>query len=349
MAKWTQIEVGKSSSGDADSLNEDDTMEQDDQSDNTEELEDSDETGYEEDEAVEDDVVVEEEDTDTDNSEESVDSDADEESSRAKQRRSRSQERIIELNARAKAAEERERQVRAEMEELKQSNVQARKQSIDSEISSVTASLMTVEKDLKAAIAEGDAEALVKNQKLLSEYTVRKMALESSKASAETEAKKATTPKQQQNDSNEQVNVPQRAQDWVKKNGSWFNKNRALTGAAVGINNDLLAEGYDHESAEFYQELDRRLAPFKPKSNKDNSPDSKSKDGVKPKKSTQVVGESSKTVSVKKTTINEADKTYARRMGIDPKTYLEQRAAYERNSENKVETFKPIVIKKKDK
>ena len=337
MSKWTPIEVGSGKSKDSaqdseDSLNNDEMLDLEEDNQNNQ---DEDETDTTDDDNVDlaDDVL----------DEESTDEDADsaEEKEEEVKKPSRAEARIRELVADKKAAEDRAREAEARAEAMQARAVANEKQSIDSDIVSTKATLERVKQNLKIAVEAGDTDALIKEQQALSENTVRLMALESSKNNFEAEQKKAPVKKEQRNDGGNSQ-VPQEALNWAEKNDGWFNKNSALTGAALGINQELLQAGYNPESPAFYAELDKRLAPFKPKDA--NSPKSK-QEALKPK-STQVVGSSSKTVPPKSVKVTPQDADRARRLGIDPKRYLKQKAEYERNSQNSVSTFKPIFINK---
>lgn len=345
MANWKTIEVNsdksKSQADDVeDSLNN--TEELDTEEDNQEqeeyENEDTDETVdfSDEEEEVLDEDNIDSEDMDSEEEPKAKASD------KAKDKKpSRSEERIRELVARSKASDERAAKAEARVEELAKRAVASEKISIDSEILSVKETLERVKKDLKAAVEAGDTDSLIKGQEALSENKVRLMALESSKNNFEAEQKRQPQKQAQRETSNTGASAPQAAINWAEKNDGWFNKNRALTGTALGINQDLLEEGHDPESAEFYQELDKRMSPFKPKT---NPPAEKEK--ALNKKTTPVVNSSSKTVPQKSVKVTPQDQERARRLGISPKSYLRQKAAYERDSQNSVSTFKPIFINK---
>lgn len=342
MTNWKTIEVGsgksKSSATESeDSLNDDVLdIEEDNQEEETDYEVDSEDTlDSEQEELVEEDVLDEELDQD--------DSEEEEKPVQKKKESSRSETRIRELVAEKKAFETRAREAEERAAELERRSVASEKQNIDSEISSVSATLERVKQDLKLAVEAGDTDALIKGQEALSENKVKLMALQSAKTNFETEQKKTPPKKQAQEGTSSSQNIPQAALSWAEKNDGWFNKNPRLTGTALGVNQELLQEGFNPESSSFYAELDKRLAPFLPKET--TSPKSK-QEALNPKKSTQVVGSSSKTVPPKSVKVTPQDQERARRLGIDPKAYLRQKAAYERNKENEVSTFKPIFINK---
>lgn len=58
-----------------------------------------------------------------------------------------------------------------------------------------------------------------------------------------------------------------RAVAWTKKQ-KWWGKDQALTGAAFTIDEQLIKEGVNPYKDEFYAELNKRLAPYIPQSNR---------------------------------------------------------------------------------
>ena len=52
-----------------------------------------------------------------------------------------------------------------------------------------------------------------------------------------------------------------KAQEWAKNN-SWFGQDQGLTFAAFGIHRELMDEGYDGTTDDYYKELDNRLSNF---------------------------------------------------------------------------------------
>ena len=110
---------------------------------------------------------------------------------------------------------------------------------------------------LQAAIQEGDTEKQVEAQQAMA-----KMAIERERLIAEKiqlEAKKAQPQEQQQYV--EQPVAPRpsgKAKEWADKN-DWFNSDRAMTFTSMEIHKDLVQEGFDVESDEYYNEIDARI------------------------------------------------------------------------------------------
>ncbi len=110
---------------------------------------------------------------------------------------------------------------------------------------------------LQAAIQEGDTEKQVEAQQAMA-----KMAIERDRLVAENitlEAKTAQPQEQQQYV--EQPVAPRpsgKAKEWADRN-DWFNSDRAMTFTSMEIHKDLVQEGFDVESDEYYNEIDARI------------------------------------------------------------------------------------------
>ena len=62
--------------------------------------------------------------------------------------------------------------------------------------------------------------------------------------------------------------IDQQAEDWAERN-PWFGTNTVMTGAVKGIHLDLIQkEGFDPQSEEYYDEIDRRMRNIFPKETK---------------------------------------------------------------------------------
>ena len=49
-----------------------------------------------------------------------------------------------------------------------------------------------------------------------------------------------------------------KAEDWASRN-SWFGQDRAMTYTAFEIHKDLVNEGFDPKSDDYYAEVDKRI------------------------------------------------------------------------------------------
>ena len=110
---------------------------------------------------------------------------------------------------------------------------------------------------LQAAIQEGDTEKQVEAQQAMAKMAIERERLVAEKI--QLEAKKAQPQEQQQYV--EQPVAPRpsgKAKEWADRN-DWFNSDRAMTFTSMEIHKDLVQEGFDVESDEYYNEIDARI------------------------------------------------------------------------------------------
>ena len=129
----------------------------------------------------------------------------------------------------------------------------------------ISSGMEAAQKELAAAIENGDANAQVEANKRIAQLAFENAKLEAAKEGRETtQAEKPVTNLSQGGE----VNIPQRddpinpdprAEAWASKN-PWFGSDRAMTYTAFEIHKDLTEkEGYDPSSDEYYAEVDKRM------------------------------------------------------------------------------------------
>ncbi len=127
-----------------------------------------------------------------------------------------------------------------------------------------------VKSNLKNAIQNNDADKIMEANDLLARLSVEKekarILQDKKKEEQETKKTQPDTTEQAQPKSQPQ---PQRkepspkATSWADKN-SWFGKDKVLTNAAYGIHEDLVAQGFDPESDDYYNEIDFKMREYFP-------------------------------------------------------------------------------------
>ena len=60
-----------------------------------------------------------------------------------------------------------------------------------------------------------------------------------------------------------QPQISHKAQEWASDN-EWFGSDRVMTSAAMGIHEDLLQEGIDAETDEYYNQINKRMKEYFP-------------------------------------------------------------------------------------
>lgn len=121
------------------------------------------------------------------------------------------------------------------------------KQNLDTQVGLIT-------KQLTEAMQNGDAEGAVKLQVQLMEVKGKLAKLEDQLSGYEEETE------QKQQHQNQQPKVSKKALAWVDEHPD-FKTDPVFYGAAMALNSQLINEGWDPESDDFYEEINARLAP----------------------------------------------------------------------------------------
>jgi len=126
----------------------------------------------------------------------------------------------------------------------------------------VKTGMESAQKELANAIESGDATAQVEANKKIATLAFENAKLEQKKSEPVEEER----PPQQLSDGGRlPQQTPQelpdpdpKAEEWASKN-TWFGKDRAMTFTAFEIHKDLVNEGFDPKSDDYYKEVDKRI------------------------------------------------------------------------------------------
>ena len=174
------------------------------------------------------------------------------------------QKRIKKLTFQIKEAERKERAALDYAKGLKNKydNVQNQFEETDTNYLKEYNARIDAERDkakaaLKSAYDSQDTDAITEAQD-----TLTKLAVEKEKVSMtlqDKESRKKEVESQPVQDSQApQPQISYKAQQWAEDN-NWFGSDRVMTSAAMGIHEDLLQEGIESESDEYYNEIDARI------------------------------------------------------------------------------------------
>ena len=125
----------------------------------------------------------------------------------------------------------------------------------------IEAERIKVKNDLKVALDAQDTEKIMEANDALT-----KLAVEKEKVSMSLQDKEARKKEEEsQPQAQEQVTPPvsQRAQKWAEDN-DWFGSDRVLTNAAMSIHEELVQQGIDGESDEYYNQINKRMKEYFP-------------------------------------------------------------------------------------
>ena len=128
-----------------------------------------------------------------------------------------------------------------------------------------------VKNALKGALEAQDTDKIMEANDNLTKLAVEKEKV--SLSLGEKEARKKEAESQPQEETQQpQAPVSQRAQRWAEEN-DWFGSDRVLTGAAMSIHEDLVGQGIDGESDEYYNQINKRMKEYFPQKFADTTED----------------------------------------------------------------------------
>ena len=128
----------------------------------------------------------------------------------------------------------------------------------------IKAGLESAKAKLAAAREAGDINAEVEAQSLISEYAYKQAKFVEAKAEQEEINRSRETQVRQPEVNLDRRQVAQgtpdpKAEEWASKN-TWFGRDTAMTYTAFDLHKKLTEEeGYDPQSDEYYQEIDKRI------------------------------------------------------------------------------------------
>jgi len=176
------------------------------------------------------------------------------------------QARIAKLTRKMREAERREQAAidYARGVEEKRKQLEARFEKTDADYvkkfeTSIQTGLEAAQKELAAAIESGDAQAQVEANKRIATLAFENAKL--SEAKEQQSKVQAEKPVQLSDGPTQMPSEPApdpKAEDWASRN-TWFGQDRAMTYTAFEIHKDLVNEGFDPKSDEYYEEVDKRI------------------------------------------------------------------------------------------
>jgi hypothetical protein len=170
---------------------------------------------------------------------------------------SRAKKRIQQLHSEKQEALRLAEKERLEKEMLLKELMNLRKDTTTDTAVKLEDKIAILTKQLTEAIRQGEAEEVVRLQ---DELISSKMELASKKHELKN-IEKLPEPKGESHTKNQNAGqVPEKALEWIAEH-PLFNTDELFHTAAIVVNNQLIKEGYDVSTEEFYEELNERLAP----------------------------------------------------------------------------------------
>ena len=173
--------------------------------------------------------------------------------------------------------------------------------------------LQSAEQKYQDAYESGDAKALVEAQKALVSATLEAERINNFNPAAlhqeQTEVKHQ--PQQVQ-----QPQVDEKLSNWQTKN-SWFGPNRKMTAYALGYHQELVDNGINAGSEEYYERIDAEMRKRFPESFEQE----KREDAPTPPKASNVVAPASRSTAPKKIVLTKTQVEIAKRLGVPLELY----------------------------
>ena len=185
-----------------------------------------------------------------------------------------------------------------------------------------TASLEVEEakKKLKEAHEAFDTEAIVNAQEEFNKAVSRAERLSTFKPPVAKPAEDVVQPAPQPVQTVPQVQVDDKARAWREAN-PWFGQNRGMTAYALALHQDLVDEGVNTASDDYYAKINKGL--------RERFPEAFSSE--KPKKSSNVVAPATRSTAPKKIVLTQSQVNIAKRLGLTNEQYARAVAEQMRN------------------
>jgi len=189
--------------------------------------------------------------------------------------------RIDKLTRKMREAERREqaaidyaKKIQEENKNLQATTVASSRERVTSDEATVASTETLLNTALKQAMEQGDVEKQVEAQQKMAQLAIEKERLRIRKNRLEQqEATKQEPTVEQAIDTPNQRTQAQpdpRAQEWAEGN-KWFGTDKAMTYTAMDLHDEIVNEGFDVSTDEYYNEIDRRIRKEFPQKFEDQS------------------------------------------------------------------------------
>ena len=246
-----------------------------------------------------------------------------------KDKQSNYQKRINELVFQAKEAERREKAALNYAKGLKKKyqSVETKLSETDNNYLKEIQARVSSEQDklktsLKEAMESQDAEKVAEINSQMTKLAVENEKVNITLQEREAQKKQAEenkdSSKEEQIQGEQPVQVSQKAQEWATKN-EWFGTDRVMTGAAMAIHEDLMGQGIETESDEYYNNINKRMKEYFPQKFAQDSTD---KEPVVTKQPVQnVAGVSRRQGGRKSVKLTKSQVVIAKKLGVPLEEY----------------------------
>jgi hypothetical protein len=191
---------------------------------------------------------------------------------------------------------------------------------------SITSGIQAAQAKLAAAREANDLKAEAEALTAISELGYKKAKLEETKVAQEEfnskKSKEVKEPIYTERPVQADQNPDPKAEEWASKN-TWFGKDTAMTYTAFDLHKKLTEEeGYDPQSDEYYQEIDKRIRLEFPQ--KFATSNSNTGETTKPVQTVASAKRSTNTGRKNSVTLTPSQVAIARKLGVPLKEYAKQ-------------------------
>jgi hypothetical protein len=213
--------------------------------------------------STESDIQVEEAAPSEEKKEEAKEEELEEYSQSVKRRIDKLTRKMREAERREKAAIDYAKQVNEENKNLQSVSRATSAERVASDEQSLQSTEQLLKTAYSQAVTEGDVEKQMEAQQRIAQLAIEKERLSLRKRKVEQEASQKEEAVQQepwnsQPQTATQAQPDPKAQDWAEDN-KWFGADKAMTYTAMSFHDELVNEGFDASSDEYYTEIDRRI------------------------------------------------------------------------------------------
>lgn len=130
---------------------------------------------------------------------------------------------------------------------------------------SIDASMQALRRDFDQAFDAGDREKIFEVQQKMATLAAEKQQIERDRRSIPTKPTQQSGSDTPQQTRQTQPSQPARkapspaATEWYERNKTWFNKDPVMTAGARVIDQQMVADGYQPDDPDYFDELDKRL------------------------------------------------------------------------------------------
>ena len=247
------------------------------------------------------------------------------------------QKRIAKLTRKMREAERQKEEalafaqsVKQERDSLQSRFVKADKSYVSEFETRVKSNMEAARSALRTAIEAGDVDAQVKAQEQMATLNADAVRLASLKSQQETEPKVEKQVNVSPSQAEQPVRTDPKAEAWAAKN-SWFGNDTAMTYTAFDMHKTLVEkEGYDPQSDEYYEEIDKRLRVEFP--NKFDKVADTTTEKAKPAQTVASAKRPAATGRNKTVSLTPTEVAIARRIGVSLEDYAREKYAKEGKS-----------------